>query len=87
MRPMRVAEYKSFPTVAYWDDETPMDQPPYLVVTMYPVYINRLMAVYRLDTGTYAVTKGETCWGVPFVSTDFDLARIVCDRWAVEFGA
>ena len=50
-----------------------------------PVHLQHPFAVYELTDGVFTVTRNGEWWGHPFETTDAELARIVCGRWAAEF--
>jgi hypothetical protein len=52
-----------------------------------PIYRRYSFAVYELTDGAFTVTRDGHDWGDPFETTDVELARLVCDRWATEFSA
>lgn len=84
-RPLRVAHPRSLPPVGmFTGNELPVPV-AFDEREIYPVYLSHPMAVYELRDGMYTVTRNGVDWGSPFETTDLDLARVVCDRWAVEF--
>lgn len=48
-----------------------------------PSYMRHQFAVYGVPTGYLVTLNGGG--GMPFETTDFTLARDICDRWAEEF--
>ncbi len=50
-----------------------------------PCHVRGAFAVYEVEPGRFWVTRNGEGSGRPFETSDFELARIVCGRWAVEF--
>ena len=86
-KPLRVMSLTSPPVAGMLTgDELPAPL-AYETREIYPVYGSHPMAVYELRQGVYSVMCNGSDWGRPYETTDLDLARVVCDRWAVEFAS
>ena len=84
-RPLRVVSSFDLPPAGMLTGDEPTVVVAYETRELHPVHVRHPMAVYELRDGLYSVMRNGSDWGKPFETTDLDLAREVCDRWAVEF--
>jgi hypothetical protein len=84
-RPLRWVNPRPLPMAGPLAGREVVAPPSWTYREVLPCYVKGSFAVYEIDPGRFLVTRNGEASGRPFETQDLDLARVVCDWWAVEF--